>query len=141
MKVSFICKVYCVFIVFLSKLILLWITYNQYWTTLFDSLCYIHYLTHGTNIREFKLISNLLIISEPYSSIIPYIIHLIIAITYRDLLLCNFIDIITGDILGVKLKSFVVWIIEPRVPDRFFRLIASIYWKYYYFLIKYRPDI
>ena len=76
--------------------------------TLFDHLCDIHYLTHGTKLREFKPISILLIVCEPHSSIVPYILHTLFIITYRELLLCNFIDILTGDILGVKLKSFIV---------------------------------
>jgi hypothetical protein len=95
--------------------------------TLFDNLCDIHYLTHGTKLREFKPISTLLIVCESHLSTLPYIFHILLVIIYREVLLCNLIDILTGDILGVRLKSFIVWVVEPRIPDSLFSCIATLY--------------
>ena len=76
---------------------------------------------------------------EPYSLVLLLSGQALHAIIYRNTLLRNFIDFLTGDAAGAKAQTIVSRSLETLLPGRVFTRLSSIYRSYYLFLQKYRP--
>lgn len=93
----------------------------------------------GINLLELRPIQVFFDVVEPYSLVLLLAGHALHAIIYRNSLLRNLIDALTGDLAGPKAKALVGRSLETLLPGRVFTRLSAIYTSYYLFLQKYRP--
>ena len=93
----------------------------------------------GVDLLELRPIQVFFDVVEPYSLVLLFTGHVLFIVICRNSLLRNLIDVLTGDVLGAKAKSFVSRGLETLLPGRVFAKAVVIYRAYYLFLLRYRP--
>jgi hypothetical protein len=93
----------------------------------------------GINLLGLRPIQVFFDVVEPYSLVLLLSGHALQAIIYRNTLLRNFIDFLTGDAAGAKVKTLASRSLETLLPGRVFTRLSSMYTSYYLFLQRYRP--
>ena len=76
---------------------------------------------------------------EPYSLVLLLVGHALHTVIYRNQLLRSLIDLLTGDVIGVRAKSLVGRSLENLLPGRVFSRLSSLYNSYHLLLDSYRP--
>jgi len=99
---------------------------------------YILYYTH-IDLIELRAIQTLFSICEPYSLLLIIVLYFIFILIFWKKIIRDTIDILTGDVLGVKAKSFIVKFLEKLLPGSLLDKILVRYRSYYLSLIRYRP--
>ena len=93
----------------------------------------------GVNFLELRPVQVFFDVVEPYSLVLLLAGHALHTVIYRNQLLRSLIDLLTGDVMGVRAKSLVGRSLETLLPGRVFSRLSSTYKTYYLFLESYRP--
>ena len=93
----------------------------------------------GISLLELRPIQVFFDVVEPYSLVLLLAGHALHTVIYRNQLLRSLIDLLTGDVIGVRAKSLVGRSLETLLPGRVFSRLSSIYSSYYLLLTSYRP--
>lgn len=129
----------CLLLYLLIFLTIPWITYREDWAILFMNFAtVIDFITDFYIIGEWPF-SYLIKCDRPYSTYWALNGYFLYTLIYWRLVVRNFIDIITFNILGLRVKRFFMFIFHIALPNHVYSRLAWFYWIYYTFLRQYRP--